>query len=87
MLLTYKRLMTTEGNEDCAETFENKVFKSNGNSDPWRRTVLTVEGACVFVRRSLVSDSYEKDLAEKYEDRRLRFVISRIQPRRNRVIR
>lgn len=86
VLLTYKRLLAERGNKRLEEAYENnevltaKVAKvlDGGLS-------VVVEEARVFIPASLVSDTYERNLA-KYEGQEVSFVITEFNPRKRRII-
>ena len=86
VLLTYKRLAAEKGNERLKEAYENhEVLKAPVTQILGGGLSVVVDEARVFIPASLVSDTYEKDLS-KYQDQEIEFVISEINPRRNRVI-
>ncbi|MEG1458026.1 MAG: 30S ribosomal protein S1 [Acetivibrio sp.] len=86
VLLTYKRLAAEKGNKRLEEAFENKevlIAKVAAVLDGGLSVII--DEARVFIPASLVSDSYEKDLA-KYKDQEIEFVISEFNPKRRRII-
>ena len=86
VLLTYKRLAAEKGNERLKEAYENhEVLKAPVTQILGGGLSVVVDEARVFIPASLVSDTYEKDLS-KYQDQEIEFVISELNPRRNRVI-
>lgn len=86
VLLTYKRLAAEKGNKKLEEAFNNKeVLKAPVAAVLDGGLSVVIEEARVFIPASLVSDSYEKDLA-KYKDQEIEFVISEFNPKRRRII-
>ncbi|MCR5053337.1 MAG: 30S ribosomal protein S1 [Lachnospiraceae bacterium] len=86
VLLSYKRLAQEKGNEKIKDAFETgqpltaTVTKAlNGGLS------VDVEGSRVFIPASLISDSFERDLA-KYEGQEITFIITEYNPRRRRII-
>jgi 4-hydroxy-3-methylbut-2-enyl diphosphate reductase len=84
--LTYKRLAAEKGNKRLEEAFENHEVLSakvaavlNGGLS------VIVDEARVFIPASLISDSYEKDLA-KYAGEKIDFVITEFNPKKRRII-
>jgi ribosomal protein S1 len=84
--LTYKRLAAEKGNKRLEEAFENHEVLSakvaavlNGGLS------VIVDEARVFIPASLISDSYEKDLA-KYAGETIDFVITEFNPKKRRII-
>ncbi len=84
--LTYKRLAAEKGNKRLEEAFENHEVLSakvaavlNGGLS------VIVDEARVFIPASLISDSYEKDLA-KYAGETIEFVITEFNPKKRRII-
>jgi 4-hydroxy-3-methylbut-2-enyl diphosphate reductase len=84
--LTYKRLAAEKGNKKLEEAFENHEVLSarvaavlNGGLS------VIIDEARVFIPASLISDSYEKDLA-KYAGEQIEFVITEFNPKKRRII-
>lgn len=84
--LTYKRLAAEKGNKKLEEAFENHEVLSakvaavlNGGLS------VIIDEARVFIPASLISDSYEKDLA-KYAGEKIDFVITEFNPKKRRII-
>lgn len=84
--LTYKRLAAEKGNKKLEEAFENHTVLTakvaavlNGGLS------VIVDEARVFIPASLISDSYEKDLA-KYAGEQIDFVITEFNPKKRRII-
>ncbi len=84
--LTYKRLAAEKGNKRLEEAFENHEVLSakvaavlNGGLS------VIIDEARVFIPASLISDSYEKDLA-KYAGEKIEFVITEFNPKKRRII-
>ena len=86
VLLTYKRLAAEKGSKRLEEAFENKeVLTAKVSQVLEGGLCVVIDETRVFIPASLVSDSYEKDLA-KYKDMEIEFVISEFNPKRRRVI-
>ena len=86
VLLTYKRLAAEKGSKRLEEAFENKeVLTAKVAQVLDGGLCVVIDETRVFIPASLVSDSYEKDLA-KYKDMEIEFVISEFNPKRRRVI-
>lgn len=86
VLLTYKRLAAEKGNKRLEEAFNNKeVLKAPVVAVLDGGLSVVVDEARIFIPASLVSDSYEKNLA-KYKDQEIEFVISEFNPKRRRII-
>ena len=86
VLLTYKRLAMEKSNERIKEAFENKeVLKAPVSAVLSGGLSVVVDETKVFIPASLVSDSYEKDLA-KYAGQEIEFVISEFNPKKRRII-
>jgi (E)-4-hydroxy-3-methyl-but-2-enyl pyrophosphate reductase len=84
--LTYKRLAAEKGNKRLEEAFNNHEVLSakvaavlNGGLS------VIIDEARVFIPASLISDSYEKDLA-KYAGEKIEFVITEFNPKKRRII-
>lgn len=86
VLLTYKRLAAEKGSKRLEEAFNNhEVLTAKVSQVLDGGLSVVVDEARVFIPASLVSDSYEKNLA-KYEGEEIEFVISEFNPRRRRII-
>lgn len=86
VLLTYKRLAAEKGSKVLEDAFNNKevlIAKVAAVLDGGLSVI--VDEARVFIPASLVSDSYEKNLA-KYAGQEIEFVISEFNPKRRRII-
>lgn len=86
VLLTYKRLAADRGNKRIEEAFNNKeVLKANVAQVLEGGLVVVVDEVRIFIPASLVSDTYEKDLA-KYAGQEIEFVVTEYNPKRRRYI-
>ena len=86
VLLTYKRLAAEKGNKRLEEAYNNKeVLKAKVTQVLNGGLSVVVDEARVFIPASLVSDTYEKNLA-KYAGEEIEFVISEFNPKKRRVI-
>lgn len=86
VLLTYKRLAAEKGNKRLEEAFESKEVLTAAVTQVLDGGLsVVVDEARVFIPASLVSDTYEKNLA-KYAGQEIEFVISEFNPRRRRII-
>ena len=86
VLLTYKRLAAEKGNKRLEEAFNNKeVLKAPVAAVLDGGLSVVIDEARIFIPASLVSDTYEKNLA-KYKDQEIEFVISEFNPKRRRII-
>ena len=86
VLLTYKRLLAERGNKRIEEAYNNKeVLTAKVANVLDGGLSVVVEEARVFIPASLVSDTYEKNLA-KYQDQEISFVITEFNPRKRRII-
>lgn len=86
VLLTYKRLAAEKGNKRLEEAFNNKeVLKATVATVLDGGLSVVIDEARIFIPASLVSDTYEKNLA-KYAGQEIEFVISEFNPRRRRII-
>lgn len=84
--LTYKRLAAEKGNKRLEEAFEShEVLKAPVAQVLDGGLSVIVDEARVFIPASLVSDTYEKNLA-KYAGQEIEFVINEFNPRRRRII-
>jgi small subunit ribosomal protein S1 len=86
VLLTYKRLAAEKGSKRLKEAFENGEVLTAAVAQVLDGGLsVVVDESRVFIPASLVSDTYEKNLA-KYEGQEIQFVITEFNPRRGRVI-
>jgi len=86
VLLTYKRLAADRGNKRIEEAYNNKeVLKATVAQVLDGGLSVVVDEVRIFIPASLVSDTYEKDLA-KYAGQEIEFVISEYNPKRRRYI-
>jgi ribosomal protein S1 len=86
VLLTYKRLAAEKGSKRLEEAFNNKeVLTANVAAVLEGGLSVVIDEARIFIPASLVSDSYEKNLA-KYAGLEIEFVISEFNPKRRRII-
>ena len=86
VLLTYKRLAAEKGSKRLKEAFENaEVLTAKVTQVLDGGLSVVVDESRVFIPASLVSDTYEKNLA-KYADQEISFVITEFNPRRGRII-
>ncbi len=86
VLLTYKRLAADRGNKRIEEAFNNKEVLTAKVSQVLEGGLsVVVDEVRIFVPASLVSDVYEKDLAQ-YAGQEIQFVISEYNPKRRRYI-
>lgn len=86
VLLTYKRLAAEKGSKRLEEAFNNKeVLKAKVDKVLDGGLSIVVDEARVFIPASLVSDTYEKNLA-KYAGEEIEFVISEFNPKKRRII-
>ena len=84
--LTYKRLAAEKGNKKLEEAFENhEVLTARVAAVLNGGLSVIVDEARVFIPASLISDSYEKDLA-KYAGEKIDFVITEFNPKKRRII-
>ena len=84
--LSYKRLAADKGNKRLEEAFENhEVLTAKVAQVLDGGLSVVVDESRVFIPASLVSDTYEKNLA-KYEGQEISFVITEFNPRRGRII-
>jgi 4-hydroxy-3-methylbut-2-enyl diphosphate reductase len=84
--LTYKRLAAEKGNKRLEEAFENhEVLTAKVAAVLNGGLSVIVDEARVFIPASLISDSYEKDLA-KYAGETIEFVITEFNPKKRRII-
>ena len=86
VLLSYKRLAAEKGNKRLEEAFENQeILKAKVSQVLTGGVCVNVDETRVFIRASLVSDTYEKDLS-KFKDQEIEFVITEFDPRKRRII-
>ncbi len=86
VLLTYKRLAAEKGSKRLEEAFNSKeVLTAKVAAVLDGGLSVIVDEARIFIPASLVSDSYEKNLA-KYAGQEIEFVISEFNPKRRRII-
>ena len=86
VILTYKKLAQDKANKKLEEAFNNKeVIKATVAKIHEGGLGVDFEGASIFIPASLVSDTYEKNLA-KYDKQEIEFVITEYNPKRRRVI-
>ena len=86
VILTYKRIKQDKANKKLEEAFNNKeVIKATVAKIQEGGLVVDYEGVSIFIPASLVSDTYEKNLA-KYDKQEIEFVITEYNPKRRRVI-
>lgn len=86
VLLTYKRLAAERGNKRLEEAYNNKeVLTAKVAGVLEGGLSVIVDEARVFIPASLISDSYEKNLA-KYDGQEISFVITEFNPRKRRII-
>ena len=86
VILTYKKLAQDKANKKLEEAFNNKeVLKATVTKIFEGGLGVDYEGASVFIPASLVSDTYEKNLA-KYDKQEIEFVITEYNPKRRRII-
>ncbi len=86
VLLTYKRLAAEKGSKRLEEAFNNKeVLKAKVATVLDGGLSVILDETRIFIPASLVSDSYEKNLA-KYAGQEIEFVISEFNPKRRRII-
>jgi len=84
--LSYKRLAIDKGNKRLEEAFNNQEVMTAKVSQVLDGGLsVEVEGTRVFIPASLVSDTYERDLA-KYAGQDIDFLITEFNPRRRRII-
>ncbi|MGF7144023.1 4-hydroxy-3-methylbut-2-enyl diphosphate reductase [Anaerotaenia torta] len=84
--LTYKRLAAEKGNKRLEEAFENhEVLTAKVAAVLNGGLSVVIDEARVFIPASLISDTYEKDLA-KYAGESIDFVITEFNPKKRRII-
>ena len=84
--LTYKRLAAEKGNKRLEEAFDkHEVLSAKVAAVLNGGLSVIIDEARVFIPASLISDSYEKDLA-KYQGEKIDFVITEFNPKKRRII-
>ena len=86
VLLSYKRLALDRGSKKLEEAFETQeILKAKVSQALEGGICVVLDEVRVFIPASLVSDTYEKDLA-KYTGQEIEFVIREYNPKRRRII-
>ena len=86
VVLSYKRLAAEKGSKRLEEAFENKeVLTAKVSQVLAGGVTVVVDETRVFIPASLISDTYEKDLA-KFKDQEIEFVITEFDPKKRRII-
>ena len=86
VVLSYKRLAAEKGSKRLEEAFENKEVLTAKVAQVLAGGVcVVVDETRVFIPASLISDTYEKDLA-KFKDQEIEFVITEFDPKKRRII-
>jgi small subunit ribosomal protein S1/4-hydroxy-3-methylbut-2-enyl diphosphate reductase len=86
VILTYKRLAADRGNKRIEEAYNNKEILTATVSQVLDGGLsVIVDEVKIFIPASLVSNTYEKNLA-KYAGTEIQFVISEYNPKRRRYI-
>lgn len=86
VLLTYKRLAAEKGSKRLKEAFENEeVLTAPVTQVLDGGLSVVMDESRIFIPASLVSDTYEKNLA-KYDGQEISFLITEFNPRRGRII-
>ena len=86
VVLSYKRLAAEKGSKRLEEAYENKEVLTAKVAQVLAGGVcVIVDETRIFIPASLISDSYEKDLA-KFKDQDIEFVITEFDPRKRRII-
>ena len=86
VILTYKRLAAERASKRLKEAFENEeVITATVTQALEGGLSVVVDESRVFIPASLVSDTYERNLA-KYEGQEISFIITEFNPRRGRII-
>ena len=84
--LSYRRVAAEKGSKRLEEAFENKeVLTAKVSQVLDGGLSVVVDETRIFIPASLVSDTYEKNLA-KYADQEIEFVITEFNPKRRRII-
>ncbi|MBR5509117.1 MAG: 30S ribosomal protein S1 [Lachnospiraceae bacterium] len=84
--LSYRRVAAERGSKRLEEAFENKeVLTAKVAQVLDGGLSVVVDETRIFIPASLVSDTYEKNLA-KYADQEIEFVITEFNPKRRRII-
>jgi ribosomal protein S1 len=86
VLLTYKRLAADRGNKRIEEAYLNReILTATVTQVLDGGLCVMVDEVKIFIPASLVSNSYEKNLA-KYAGQEIQFVISEYNPKKRRYI-
>jgi len=86
VILTYKRLAADRGNKRIEEAYNNKeVLTATVSQVLDGGLSIIVDEVKIFIPASLVSNTYEKNLA-KYAGKEIQFIISEYNPKRRRYI-
>ena len=86
VVLSYKRLAAEKGSKRLEEAYENKeVLKAKVSQVLAGGVCVIIDETRIFIPASLISDSYEKDLA-KFKDQEIEFVITEFDPKKRRII-
>ena len=86
VVLSYKRLAAEKGSKRLEEAYENKEVLTAKVAQVLAGGVcVIVDETRIFIPASLISDSYEKDLA-KFKDQEIEFVITEFDPKKRRII-
>ena len=86
VVLSYKRLAAEKGSKRLEEAYENKEVLTAKVAQVLAGGVcVVVDETRVFIPASLISDTYEKDLA-KFKDQEIDFVITEFDPKKRRII-
>jgi small subunit ribosomal protein S1 len=86
VLLSYKRLAQSKGNEKLEKAYENhEVITATVTQILNGGLGVLVEETRVFIPASLVSDTFVRDL-NQYKDQEISFVITEFNPRKRRII-
>lgn len=86
VILTYKRLAADRGNKRIEEAYNNKeVLTATVSQVLDGGLSVIVDEVKIFIPASLVSNTYEKNLA-KYAGKEIQFIISEYNPKRRRYI-
>lgn len=86
VVLSYKRLAAEKGSKRLEEAYENKEVLTAKVAQVLAGGVcVIIDETRIFIPASLISDSYEKDLA-KFKDQEIEFVITEFDPKKRRII-
>lgn len=86
VLLSHRRVAADRGNKRLEEAYNNReVLTAKVSQILDGGLGVVVEEVKVFIPASLVSDTYEKNLA-KYADQDIDFILTEFNPRRRRII-